>query len=177
MKSRVHHTQSHALPRICRGMWETTQSTPKQTTWTCPTCMIYTDKRETWLSVHMQCCVKVIHPILTWAHVHTVSVQCTWRDIGELLLFCYYVCLKRPEWLGTYVGRLQSFFVHTSKGDFEFKCFGSFQLPSSVNMMKAAKRLNSKFLGLVWTKSDQLRVLEQCDMQTSVVFLVLCLLL
>ena len=34
----MHHTQSHVLPQICWGMWETAWSTPEQATWTRPTC-------------------------------------------------------------------------------------------------------------------------------------------
>ena len=40
IKARVHYTQSHALPRICWGMCENRRSSPKQTTWTCPTCVV-----------------------------------------------------------------------------------------------------------------------------------------
>ena len=35
----MHHAQSHVLHQIRWGMRETPGSTPKQTTWTCPTCV------------------------------------------------------------------------------------------------------------------------------------------
>ena len=104
--------------------------------------------------------------IKIFSHFVRSTVKWWWINIAKsqtaicLAAYTIHHLMQWPEWLGS------SFMLilgsHYSQGNFEFKRFGSYQLPSSVNgecefsdegSWKLLKLLNSKFPWLVQTKN------------------------